>query len=79
MLAMRRLEDHARGSRREGARGQAVLNGVTYPASTEPAWADELSHELLFFDAPPIASAAEVAFYHRASKTLLVRAPRPKS
>jgi len=48
------------------------LNGVQYPASARPAWASELDHEPLTFDAPPIASASEVALYHRQTKTLLV-------
>eukprot|EP00290_Baffinella_frigidus_P031683 CAMPEP_0180270210 /NCGR_PEP_ID=MMETSP0988-20121125/3065_1 /TAXON_ID=697907 /ORGANISM="non described non described, Strain CCMP2293" /LENGTH=344 /DNA_ID=CAMNT_0022241149 /DNA_START=40 /DNA_END=1074 /DNA_ORIENTATION=- len=49
----------------------ASLNGVDYPASERPGWADEVSHELLFFDAP-IANAAEVAFFHKRTRSLLV-------
>ena len=48
------------------------FNGIDYPASPVPVWAAELPHETLLFDAPPIASACEVAMFHRRSKTLLV-------
>jgi len=51
---------------------QAILNGVTYPASPVPPWAREIEHELLFFDAPQFANAAEAALFHKRSKTLLV-------
>jgi hypothetical protein len=45
-----------------------TFNGVEYPASPVPSWADELSHEPLMFDAPPIASACEVAMFHKRTR-----------
>eukprot|EP00291_Cryptomonas_curvata_P013787 CAMPEP_0172204936 /NCGR_PEP_ID=MMETSP1050-20130122/32291_1 /TAXON_ID=233186 /ORGANISM="Cryptomonas curvata, Strain CCAP979/52" /LENGTH=195 /DNA_ID=CAMNT_0012883667 /DNA_START=302 /DNA_END=886 /DNA_ORIENTATION=- len=48
-----------------------VLNGVEYPESPRPAWADEFDHALLFLGTP-IANAAEAALYHSPSRTLLV-------
>jgi len=55
----------------EGFKG-TTLNGVDYPPSARPGWADELEFETLMFDAPPIASACEVAMFHPRTKTLLV-------
>jgi len=54
----------------EGFRA-CVLNGVEYPESPRPAWADEFDHALLFLGTP-IANAAEAALYHSPSRTLLV-------
>jgi len=47
-----------------------TFNGIEYPASPVPSWADELSHEPLMFDAPPIASACEVAMFHKRTRSV---------